>query len=272
MESNKIKLCVFIHFSTGDGLPYYVEIFIKELSLHFDKIKVLSNNSNIKVEEFSSQRDVEFIYFENIGYDFGMFYRWFISEQPNNISELAIVNDSNILLKSLRPVFNWGRKQKADFWGVVDSDEKPWFSSLENCYHIQSHFMVLNEKAIGFLDEYLNIIDVPEILKMSDIKKLRRMVIDKWEIGLSQFFISQGLKPASFISHKNFRKNLGSKEKNITHAHYKELLQNGYPLLKKKITRSKKKWFKRPDYSWKEAVLSHNNSEWDLNKIISELD
>ena len=147
MDDKKIRICIFIHYSTTASLPYYVQIYIEELSRHFDKVKVLSNNSKIKNEDHSLNSKIEFEYYENQGYDFGMFYRFIIKENLDNFSQIAIVNDSNILLKPLDNIFNWAKNNKSDFWGLIDSNEKPWFSTHKDNYHIQSHYIVLNKKS-----------------------------------------------------------------------------------------------------------------------------
>jgi len=127
MDDKKIRICIFIHYSTAASLPYYVQIYIEELSRHFDKVKVLSNNSKIKNEDHSLNSKIEFEYYENQGYDFGMFYRYISNQNIDNYSELAVVNDSNVLLNKLDKIFESGRKSNSDFWGIIDSTEKPWF-------------------------------------------------------------------------------------------------------------------------------------------------
>jgi|GEM_PF-6573408 len=48
---------------------------------------------------------------------------------------------------------NWGNSSDADFWGILDSFEKPWFSEHENNRHIQSHFIVFNRNEYSLVIE-----------------------------------------------------------------------------------------------------------------------
>ena len=127
--SGKIKICTFLHYSTSLELPYYVRIYIEELSDYFDKVLVLSNNSNLHKYNLSLPENIDFVHFENKGYDFGLFYRFIITQNINDFSQIAIVNDSNILINKLEAVFQNEEHDKADFWGLIDSNEKPWFST-----------------------------------------------------------------------------------------------------------------------------------------------
>lgn len=270
MDVKEEKICLFVHFSTSDTLPYYVQIYINELSRHFDKVKLLTNNSKIQEHKSLFNSNVSFEYLKNQGYDFGMVYRYIVKKNLKNFSEIAIINDSNILFNKLDHIFEWGRKSKADFWGIINSNEKPWFSKHSDNYHIQSHFVVLNKRAITKLPAFLKSIDIETILTEKDPKQLRRMVINNWEIGLTQFFLANGLIADSFIVYKNFE-NLATKGKNLTHSHYHELAGEGYSLLKKKVAIKKYKWFQPENKQWKQTLLKYGNHDWDMAKIINEM-
>ncbi|NOR73634.1 MAG: hypothetical protein GQ525_00595 [Draconibacterium sp.] len=270
VDIKKIGICIFIHYSVSNSLPYYVQIYINELSLYFDKVKVLTNNSEIHGENYSLNNNISFEYLENQGYDFGMFYRFIINKDLNKFSEIAVVNDSNILINKLDAVFNWAKENGSDFWGVIDSNEKPWFSTHDNNYHIQSHFLVFNQKAIKKLHSFLNLIDVKNIMDEKNTKQLRRLVIDKWEIGLSQYLISQGLKPDSFIRGDAIMKKFKPKKMNLTHSLYHELIKEGYPFMKRKVASNKKKLFRTNNTAWKKIIMQYGNNDWDLTKIIEE--
>lgn len=271
MINKKISVCVFLHHSTSDAIPYYTELYIDQLSQHFDKIKVLNTNPNLNTEKFRNRPEIDFIYLENKGYDFGMFYRYILNENLDNFSQLGIVNDSNILFNQLNQVFQWGNKEDHDFWGVIDSNEKPWFSSHKNTYHIQSHFLVLKEGAIEKLPRFFNKMDTDIILNEKDLKKLRRLVIDQWEIGLTQFFVKEGLIPGSFINSVKMRSKYKHKRPNLTHTMFHELATEGYPLLKKKVVQGKKSVLGIKRNNWEKTIYEFGNQNWDLNKIIDSI-
>ena len=271
MDTKKLKVCIFVHYSTSETLPYNVSIYINELSLYFDKVNVLTNNSKITTVNSSVNPNVFFEYFENRGYDFGMIYRYISKQNPDEFAELAFVNDSNILLNKLDKVIDTGRKSESDFWGIIDSNEKPWFSTHTNNYHIQSHFLVLNKKAIQLLPSFFNQLNVNEIMDEPDPKQLRRMVIDRWEIGLSQYFFQQELNSFSFIESKKAALNFKTKKKNLTHSYYLELIRIGYPLLKKKVVTKRKRFQLIKKQPVKLLVTSYSNKNWNIDRIFKEI-
>lgn len=270
MDNKKIRICIFIHYSTTASLPYYVQVYIEELSLYFDKVKVLSNNSKINKQDYSFNKNIDFNYFQNQGYDFGMFYRFIIKENLNNFSQIALVNDSNILINQLGNIFLWAKENNSDFWGLIDSNEKPWFSTHKDNYHIQSHFIVLNEKAINHLPDFFETINIDQLLKEKDLKKLRRQIINDWEIGLSQYFIKLKLEKALFIESKKMLVKYHPRKKNITHSLFSQLIaKEDYPLLKRKIATINKKWYQLSKNRWRETIRKHGYKHWDLEEIIN---
>jgi hypothetical protein len=273
MDDKKIKVCIFLHYSETNALPYYVQIYINELSNYFDVVKVLSNNSTLNSENSPFKSNIEFIYFENKGYDFGMFYRFVVKENLNQYSQLAIVNDSNLLIKKLDYVFSWANNTDADFWGIVDSLENPHFSNHKDNYHIQSHFIVLNLKAINLLPDFLQSVNVAKILEEENKKKLRRMIINDWEIGLSRFFIKHKLKCDSFIETKKMLKKYRPTKVNVTFSLFEEIIAHErYPLLKRKLATKKKKWYMFKKISLHKTILKYGEKEWELEKICSKDD
>ncbi len=273
MKLKKIKACIFVHYNTGNILPYYVQIYIDELSLYFDKIIILTNNSEISSNILKANSNITFEYFENRGYDFGMIYRYISKQNLDNYSELAIINDSNIILNKLGKVFLEGRNSNSDFWGIIDSNEKPWFSTHENNYHIQSHFLVLNEKAIKILPAFFDTLDIDKIMGEPNLKTLRRFVIDQWEIGFSQYLLKHGLKMFSFIQNESLKQKLKTKRHNLLFSHYFELAAEGYPLLKRKvILKHKEKRMFQKSISINCKMAGFVNKEWDSKKLFEDLD
>lgn len=271
MINKKISVCVFLHHGTSEMLPYYVELYIDQLSQHFDKVKVLTTNPNLNTEKYLDKPKIDFLYLENKGYDFGMFYRYISKENLSNFAHLGIVNDSNILFNQLNDVFRWGNNKDHDFWGVIDSYEKPWFSTHTNNYHIQSHFLVLNENAIEKLPTFFANMDTDNIFRETDLKKLRRLVIDQWEIGLTQFFVKEGLIPGSFINSGKMQKKYRPKKQNLTHSMFHELATEGYPLLKKKVVLEKKSVFHLKRNNWEKTINEFGNKQWNLDKVVNSI-
>ena len=145
MADTKKSLCIFIHFSEQQDIPHYVTIFVNELSKYFDDV-ILSSNPKVLKQIPPFSKNVTLQFDENYGYDFGRFYAVFKSIEQENYNRIACINDSNILINSLENILNFENIDQFDFWGVLDSNEKPWFLEISNPYHIQSHFLIFNQE------------------------------------------------------------------------------------------------------------------------------
>ncbi|MCX6239280.1 MAG: hypothetical protein NTY07_17265 [Bacteroidia bacterium] len=208
-----------------------------------------------------------------MGYDFGRFYNYCKTINKDNYYRIACVNDSNILINNLNIVLNWENIVHFDFWGLLDSYERPWFSTSPDNYHIQSHFLVFHKNAIDLLDDYFNSVKIGEFFNEKNQKVLRRKVIDKWEIGLSQFMKSRGLKIGHFLDSGDVTKQFNIRmDSNISHTLYQELLTTGYPLIKKKAIFDQKWGFGKNGPTWKNLIRMYGNPHWELETLIYELD
>lgn len=274
MAVSEKTLCVFIHFCKDPYFPKYVDIFVKELSEYFDELILVTNERKVSSSENVLFPNVRLLFVPNEGYDMGMFHKAIKTVDLKEYSQIACINDSNILFQSLQPVFHWGSLQQLDFWGLIDSYQKPWFSTHQDNHHIQSHFMVFNQKAIERLDKFFESFDLELLLKERDMKKLRQSVINKWEIGLTQFFKKEGLNVGSFIDSRSFSENSGIKKiTNLSHSHYFRLIKAGYPVIKKKVIFHTKffKCFFRPKIKWDAMMLKYGNRDWDIEGLIRDL-
>ncbi len=272
---NKIQknLCVFIHYSKYLYIPGYVKIYAGEISLYFDHVILVTNERTVNKDIAYNNGNISTVFVKNEGYDLGMFYKVFQTLDISKYSQIACINDSNILFNELLPIFNWSKTQMTDFWGVIDSNQKPRFSTHENNYHIQSHFIVFNRKAVLKLPAFFDKLNIQDILNEKDPVKLRKSVIDKWEIGLSQFLIEQGLSCSSFIdSHEFSHLYLSGKQTNVGLKLYPELIQSGLPLIKMKvITKGKWRDILRSKSYWKNLIRQYGNKNWDIESLIEEL-
>lgn len=272
-KQSKIRICLFVHFSISDTLPYYVQVFANELSNYFDEVRFLCNNKNIEDKFESLNKNVLFYHDKNQGYDFGRIYNYLHKLNLDDYAQIACVNDSNILLGKLNKIMDWGRSSHFDLWGTIDSNEKPWFSIHTNHFHIQSHFIVFNQKAIKYLPAFFESVDMEVIFNEKDTARLRRAVINDWEIGLTQFFIKQGLSCGSYItSNKYVQKYHLKKSVNVSHKFYYKLIKDGYPFIKRKVI-TDIKWRDRIRIAnhWKRVIKKYRNNNWATNTLISEL-
>jgi lipopolysaccharide biosynthesis protein len=267
------NICLFVHYGETSYLPTYVKVFTNELARYFEQVVLLYNKRPLIVTDNELAANISLVPCENKGYDFGIYYNYLKNNSIEGYDELALINDSNVLINSLSGVFEWVNISPAHLLGLVDSNEKPWFSKHKNNYHIQSHFMLLRGKAIQSLFHYFSQINIDEFYKETDKKKLRRMVIDKWEIGLSRYLIENGVQSDSFLKSKNFIKHKKSKPGNILHKNYVQVIEAGVPIIKKRLI-LKQKWYEamQANKNWKVLLEKHGNRNWPIKSIIEEME
>jgi hypothetical protein len=268
---NKKRLCFFLHYFPGGFFPLYVQYYVNELSLHFDEVRMITNYRVIKEQPAVMNPNVQIHFVENEGYDFGKFYKGFLDINPMEYSCIACVNDSNILLNRLDFLFKWDKSHTVDFWGLVDSHEAPWFSTHPDSYHIQSHFIVFNTRAIALIPEFFEQIQPEQIFQEKDLKTLRRKVINGWELGMSQFLLNNKLTCASCFNSLQLLQKYKSKGKNVTHVLYEELLAEGYPLLKKKVALEKGWKLFGKKSNPKKLIKQFGYNEWKLEEALNEI-
>ncbi len=224
-------------------MPLYVKIYVDEISEYFDQVILVTNERAGNLKIAINRLNISTVFVKNEGYDLGMFHKALQTVDISEYGQIACVNDSNVLFNSLLPVFSWSKTITADFWGLIDSNQRPGFSTHKDNYHIQSHFIVFNRQAVLNLPAFFATLNIQEILDEKDPVKLRQIVINKWEIGLSRFLIDKGLKSASYVdSHSYCQKYLSGKQANVGLKLYPELIRSGFPLIKiKVITKGKLK-------------------------------
>lgn len=268
------SICIFPHFSLKNQIPYYVQIYVIELSNYFDKVLIVTNKREI--DNSFSNPNIEILFVENQGYDFGMFYKGYQHIKHKNYTKIACINDSNIVFGSLKPIFDWAGKTNFDFWGLVDSENRPSYSTHTRNYHLQSHFLVFNQLAISYLDEYFENIDIEKIFKIVAAKEVKKLVIDQWEIGLSQFLLNKKLNLGAYFSVNNLSKFThfnGTIEKlNISLDLFPAIIDSGVPILKKKIITSIKP---KHIFSIKKnglfLIRKHIDKSLNVKQLINEL-
>jgi hypothetical protein len=238
--NKKASLLIFAHHSKG-YISLNTEAYVKELSQYFTNVVFATTHSGFLDLPY------KIIRLSNKGYDFGLFYRT-IKKIKNleRFERIVFANDSNSLVGKFDNVFEWGSKTRLDMWGLTDSIQghPKLKNSLKYRYHVQSHFLVFEKKAIPHLFNFFDFIKFEKnILRTSkDLSKLREEVILACEYGLSHFMSKQKLKIGAMYSVKNWKPILGRRGQNkkgdLLNMHFhkwEELIKDGYPLIKNKI-------------------------------------
>ncbi|MFB0944961.1 MAG: lipopolysaccharide biosynthesis protein [Spirosomataceae bacterium] len=260
------KLCIFVHYSNFNYVPYYVLRYVKELTKFFDEIVIVTNVREISnTSEFLSN-EVRLMQVKNEGYDLGMFLKVYETIDLSEYEQIGCLNDSNILLQSLDFLFNWAKDNPADLWGLIDADICPSYSTHDSNFHVQSHFIVFNRSSFSTLKSFIERLNLAEMLKIEQIKGLKRKVINDWEIGLSQYFIKNGL-----IVRGYFHANEYFWDGTDSPSHVK-MLEAGIPVIKKKVITSVKPrdLFSGKNY-WSSLVKKYARDIVDSNILLPEL-
>lgn len=265
------SVCIFVHYGVSSRLPYPEEIYVKELTTHFSEVVLVTNLREFAIGDLPENVSLKLV--KNEGYDFGMFYKVALELDWANLDRLALANDSNLMIQSLHTLFERGEKLNAHFWGAVDSFEKPWFSTHADNYHLQSHFLVWEKPSIPLLKAYLDQVSIQDFFGERDPKNLRRKVINDWEIGLSQYFLKNNSIIGAAFSADQLPSSSGKNSNcraNITFDSPRELLQLGYPFLKKRIL-NQQKFLQRiffPNREWETLVSQYGLDTEHVNQMI----
>lgn len=211
---NKTGICLFSSYFNGNTLPYYVEYYVIELKRHFDKVLFITNSkSDGNWKESLRVLEVEVMQVDNEGFDFGMWYKAMLKIDLPSWKEIALVNDSCILFRPIDEDMSKIRNMSDEYVGMVLSDRYK--------RHLQSYFIVAKGKAVPLMSSYF--------LEHGIVPDYRE-VIQTYEIGLSDFMRQNEVKVTSL-----YNRGFESYPKNPSFARIEALIEEGIPMIKKKI-------------------------------------
>lgn len=241
------SVCFFASYFTTKDIPYYIRIYLLELKKHFSEVVLLSSKNDMSesAHHFLNTNSIRLQTEINEGYDFGMWYKAFRHIQTENYNRIALVNDSCILFKPLKPFIDWLNEEKADVAGMSLSEAVST--------HVQSYFLVLNKRAIGHTESYL---------LRNGIQKLLQDVITTYEIGLSTFLRSKGLTLSAFTNNRGYKGEFSPYYHLLTYQ-----LQQGMPLIKKKIVFSS---YRKDELFTLARMNFRISSDYYLNYLLNE--
>jgi len=194
-------------------MPSYVKFYLQEVKRHFSEVVLVINEKEVAPEDlaFFNENNIILRRVVNEGYDFGMYYKMLREFNVKEYDRWGLINDSCILFKKLDYFFEWMDKEKPDLCSLIDSNEIS--------YHLQSYFLVINKNAIPIVVDYF---------KSKGIIKDYLEIVMQYELGLSAYLINAGLRVKSYYS-------CGKQTLNPTFLNIKNLIKEGFPLIKKKI-------------------------------------
>ncbi|HVJ51586.1 MAG TPA: rhamnan synthesis F family protein [Aliidongia sp.] len=177
------KVAILVHFSRDGRFLSYFHYLLQQLDRAGFAVIVVSNSR--KIDRKGVDKLLPFcasvVHRYNVGYDFGA-WRDGLSRIPDlqKIDRLILANDSIFgPLQDLGEMIERCKPDRADIWSVTDS--------YSGRYHLQSYFMVINKAALtsAAFDKFWRIMRYVEN---------KRVVIHKYEIGLSQAMLRAGLR------------------------------------------------------------------------------
>ena len=207
------KVCLFSHFDKDNIIDDYVINYLKKIKEIGFNIVFISTSLLDKKEVFKLQNLCNVVIIkENIGRDFGAWASGikYLNEKNFNIKKVLLCNDSIYFpLFEINSMFKKMENKNIDMWGITDS--------FERNYHIQSYFLVFNEKILKskFWKRFW---------KDFKIYKDKNKIINKYEIGITQKAIKYGFRVEAYC---NYNRVVSFINNNIKNFYYSHLIANG---------------------------------------------
>lgn len=208
-------LCLFSSYSISPDLPEYIITYLSELKNYFTEVRlltnerVLSSSSNDKLK----QHDIKLCLLVNEGYDFGMWSKSFNDINLDEWDQIALVNDSCVLFRSLKETMNSINASNWDYSGLISSYQVSW--------HIQSFFIVMRKSVFTEVKNYFN---------THGLKSSFNDVIQYYEVGLCSHLLKKNYKLGALFTPEEKDALLNPSFERID-----QLIRKGYPLIKRKL-------------------------------------
>ena len=254
------RAAVFAHYDKDNIIDDYVIYYLKNLKKLCEKVIFVSDGTPSEFELQKLDNIADYTIAEpHKEYDFGSYKRGFFylkeNNLLNNIDSLIFANDSCYApLSPFENVFEVMEKETCDFWGITKN--KHGIKKCGNkffyckCEHIQSYFLVLNSNVFNsdLFSEFMGNV------KHEEFKK---DIIINYEIGLSEFLISNGFKSGFYI--KEFLN-----EKNSTILKWRQLTKKS-PFIKCSLLRQFNYHYTVAD-DWEKVLRKNTNYPIELIK------
>lgn len=245
-EPTDTSLCVFASYNPYGVVPKYVFYSLKAIRAEgFDIVYVTTADvlSEQDIAALSKTCRVV-VHRKNTGYDFGSWKAGLLGSGVDlkKYRRLLLTNDSCYF--PLFPLQATLRNLTADMNGITDS--------FEIKYHLMSYF-ILYDSTIFHSDEFTRLWRNVRMLPA----KLKGLIIELYEVGMSQYYLKRGFKLAARFSaaeiHARFKSPLPLDTVNSVHRYWRELIEIGKaPVLKVDLF---KRFFRQSnDVSWKSVV------------------
>lgn len=190
-------LCIFSHFDANNIIDPYVIFYLKELANNGCNIIFVTTSATLSLSERNKIAPYceKIIIRQNRGRDFGAFKCGI--HAIDNIAQyekVILANDSVYgPLYDLKEILHYGDNHTLDIWGASDS--------LQDSYHIQSYFVIFGNSVVknpAFLQFFEKVYYLGH----------RQNIINRYEIGMSKYFLKKGFKLGALCNYSSIKKDL----------------------------------------------------------------
>ena len=208
------SICLFSSYFNQTVIPYYIRFYLENLLPHFSEIVFITNEKSLDQTSLSFLKDkkIQLLYVTNEGYDFGMWYKALQKIDATQYKKIAFVNDSSILFTKLDKFIKWCDNNESDYLGISESNAVS--------KHLQSYFLIVKNNAIPLVINYFNTVGI--------LKNIKDVIVN-YEIGLSTYLLSNGIKLNAYIKNENY-----PGEFSPYYYFIYKYLEQGSPVIKKK--------------------------------------
>jgi lipopolysaccharide biosynthesis protein len=177
------KIAILVHFTRDGRFLAYFRYLTRALDRAGFAVIIVSNSRTLDSAEVAEllPYSAAIIHRHNVGYDFGAWRDGLsLVAEPRKLDRLILTNDSIFgPLHDLGAVVDRCNHEQADVWGITDC--------YSGRYHLQSYFLVFHKRA-------LESNEFAKFWKNMRYVENKRVVIFKYEIGLSQALLRAGLR------------------------------------------------------------------------------
>ena len=230
-EKQNDRLVIFSTFNLKGQVTANLKFYLKNL-FELGSDIVLVDTSPISLEnEIESIKPYikQYIWRENIGYDFGSWkVGLFQTKSWKDYRQIVLTNDSIYgPLHPLKPIFESFENSDYDIWGLTDS--------YEFDYHIMSYFLVFQNRVLGsasFERFWKDLSYYPT--------RLKKLLILEYEVGGTKYWLSKGFKVGSYVEYKKLNQIIDHKYyMNPTHVYWDTIIKDhGFPFLKRDLIKA----------------------------------
>ena len=233
IQKDAKSLCLFSCYREhGSAVEINTQIYVKDLSKEFDQVIFLTNDDKPILPKDAAQINATIVPIPNHLWDIGMCFRVLgnLDIASGKYDRIALVNDSCIVLKPLTNIFKYAKDHSFGFWGISDS--------YEIAHHLQTYFVVFEgnpkTKVMETLASFVKQV-MDDLVGMQNVKQ---NVIQKVEIGMSQYFIDHEIQLDAIYKYSDVTKNKTSISEqpvcpNPTYCFWDRMLEKGCPIIKK---------------------------------------